>query len=166
MHGIGARHHEHLAGWPSVRGAASPLPLTSWSETISSPKLIDGLIMTTPAENFLHLAAGATALSALPRIARAQTYPARPVRLIVGFAAGGSTPITGRLMGQWLSVRLRQQVIIENRTGAGSNIAAEAVLTVIMHEVARFCTSGERARAGNPTGWIGVRRLAVQRVWG
>jgi tripartite-type tricarboxylate transporter receptor subunit TctC len=77
---------------------------------------------------FLHLAAGAAALPAISRVARAQTYPARPVRLIVGFAAGGSTDITGRLMGQWLSERLGQQVIIENRTGAGSNIAAEAVV--------------------------------------
>ena len=77
---------------------------------------------------FLHLATGAAALPAISRVARAQTYPARPVRLIVGFAAGGSTDITGRLMGQWLSERLGQQVIIENRTGAGSNIAAEAVV--------------------------------------
>jgi tripartite-type tricarboxylate transporter receptor subunit TctC len=75
---------------------------------------------------FLRLAAGAAALPVLPSIARAQTYPTRPVRLIVGFAAGGSTDITGRLMGQWLSERFGQQVIIENRTGAGSNIAAEA----------------------------------------
>jgi tripartite-type tricarboxylate transporter receptor subunit TctC len=84
--------------------------------------------MKLPRRQFLHLAAGAAALPAISRVARAQTYPARPVRLIVGFAAGGSTDITGRLMGQWLSERLGQQVIIENRTGAGSNIAAEAVV--------------------------------------
>jgi tripartite-type tricarboxylate transporter receptor subunit TctC len=77
---------------------------------------------------FLHLAAGAAALPAVPRTAMAQTYPIRPVRLIVGFAAGGSTDIIGRLMGQWLSEQLGQQFIIENRAGAGSNIAAEAVV--------------------------------------
>jgi tripartite-type tricarboxylate transporter receptor subunit TctC len=77
---------------------------------------------------FLRLSAASVALPAVSRIASAQSYPARPVRLIVGFAAGGSTDITGRLMGQWLSDRLGQQVIIENRTGAGSNIAAEAVV--------------------------------------
>jgi tripartite-type tricarboxylate transporter receptor subunit TctC len=77
---------------------------------------------------FLHLAAGTAALPALPHIARAQAYPTRPVRIIVGFPAGGSGDILTRLMGQWLSERLGQQFIIENRPGAGSNIAAEAVV--------------------------------------
>jgi tripartite-type tricarboxylate transporter receptor subunit TctC len=78
---------------------------------------------------FLHLvAAGAAALPALPRVARSQTYPARPVHLIVGFAAGGTTDLGARLMGQWLSERLGQQFIIENRTGAATNIATEAVV--------------------------------------
>jgi tripartite-type tricarboxylate transporter receptor subunit TctC len=77
---------------------------------------------------FLHLAAGAAALPALSRVARAQAYPTRPVRLIVGFAAGGSTDLMARLIGQWLSERLGQQFIIENRPGAGSNIGAEAVV--------------------------------------
>jgi tripartite-type tricarboxylate transporter receptor subunit TctC len=77
---------------------------------------------------FLHLAAGAAALSALPRIARAQAYPTRPVRIIVGFATGGPLDITTRLIGQWLSERLGQQFIIENRPGAGSNLATEAVV--------------------------------------
>jgi tripartite-type tricarboxylate transporter receptor subunit TctC len=81
-----------------------------------------------PRRQFLHLAAGAAALPAASRIARAQTYPTKPVRLIVGFAAGGTTDITARLIGQWLSDRLGQQFIIENRPGAGSNIAAEAVV--------------------------------------
>ena len=76
----------------------------------------------------LHLAAGAAALPALPRIARAQAYPARPVRLIVGFAAGGATDISARLMGQGLSERLGQQFIIDNRPGAGGNIGTEAVV--------------------------------------
>ena len=77
---------------------------------------------------FLHLAAGAAALPAVSRIARAQAYPSRPVRIVVGFAAGGSTDIVARLIGQWLSERLGQQFIIENRPGAGSNIATEAVV--------------------------------------
>jgi tripartite-type tricarboxylate transporter receptor subunit TctC len=76
----------------------------------------------------LHLAAGAAALPALSRIARAQTYPSRPVRIVVGFAPGGATDIMARLIGQWLSERLDQQFVIENRPGAGSNIATEAVV--------------------------------------
>jgi tripartite-type tricarboxylate transporter receptor subunit TctC len=77
---------------------------------------------------FLHLAAGAANLSAVSRIARAQAYPSRPVRLIVGFPAGGAQDIVARLMGQWLSERLGQPIIIENRPGAGGNIGAEAVV--------------------------------------
>src|SRR6202521_354025 len=77
---------------------------------------------------FLHLAAGAAAIPAVSRIARAQTYPTRPVRIIVGFAAGGSSDIAARLIGQWLSERLGQQFVIENRTGAAGNIATEAVV--------------------------------------
>ena len=68
---------------------------------------------------FLRLAAGAAALPAMSRIARAQVYPTRPLRLIVGFAAGGGSDIIARFMGQWLSDRLGQQLIIENRPGAG-----------------------------------------------
>src|SRR5712671_2504397 len=77
---------------------------------------------------FLHLAAGAAALPALPRIARAQAYPSRPVRLVVPYAPGGGTDIVARLMGQWLSERLGQQFVIENRPGAGTNIGTEAVV--------------------------------------
>jgi tripartite-type tricarboxylate transporter receptor subunit TctC len=77
---------------------------------------------------FLCLLAGATAVPALVRVARAQAYPARPVRLIVGFAAGGAADIVARLMAQWLSERLRQSFIVENRPGSGSNIATEAVV--------------------------------------
>jgi tripartite-type tricarboxylate transporter receptor subunit TctC len=77
---------------------------------------------------FLHLAAGATALPAVSRIAWAQTYPARPVRVVVGLTAGSASDIVARLVGQWLSERLGQQFVVENRPGAGTNIAAEAVV--------------------------------------
>ena len=83
--------------------------------------------MKFPRRTFLRLATGALALPALPRLARAQSYPSRPVRLIVGFAAGGGADIAARLIGQALSEQLGQPFIVENRTGAGSNIAAEAV---------------------------------------
>jgi tripartite-type tricarboxylate transporter receptor subunit TctC len=78
--------------------------------------------------NFLHLAAGAVALPFAPRVARAQAYPTRPVRIIVGFAAAGAGDILARLMGQWLSERLGQPFVVENRPGAGTNIATEAVV--------------------------------------
>jgi tripartite-type tricarboxylate transporter receptor subunit TctC len=84
--------------------------------------------MKLPRRNFLHLAAGAAALSAVSRFARAQAYPTRPVRIVVGFAPGGAGDITTRLMGQWLSERLGQQFIIDNRPGAGSNIGTEVVV--------------------------------------
>ena len=84
--------------------------------------------MKLPRRNFLHLAAGAAALPAVSRVAKAQTYPARPVRLIAPFAPGGASDILARLMGQWLSERLGQPFVIENRPGAGSNIGTEAVV--------------------------------------
>jgi len=84
--------------------------------------------MKLPRRQFLHLAAGAAALPTVSRFAFAQTYPSRPVRLIVPFAPAGGSDITARLMGQWLSERLAQPFIIENRPGAGSNIATEAVV--------------------------------------
>jgi len=84
--------------------------------------------MNLPRRRFLHLAAGAAALPVAPRIAWAQAYPSRPVRIIVGFAPGGGVDIIARLIGQWLSERLGQQFIIENRPGAGTNIATEAVV--------------------------------------
>jgi tripartite-type tricarboxylate transporter receptor subunit TctC len=77
---------------------------------------------------FLHLAAGATALPAVSRIAWAQTYPTRPVRIVVGLTAGSASDIVARLVGQWLSERLGQPFVIENRPGAGTNIAAEGVV--------------------------------------
>jgi tripartite-type tricarboxylate transporter receptor subunit TctC len=84
--------------------------------------------MKLPRRRFLHLAAGAAALPAMPRFAWAQTYPARPVRLIEGFGAGGAGDIVARLIGQSLSERLGQSFVIENRSGAASNIATEAVV--------------------------------------
>jgi tripartite-type tricarboxylate transporter receptor subunit TctC len=83
--------------------------------------------MKLPRRTFLGLATGVTALPLVSRIARAQAYPSRPVHLIVGFAAGQSIDIVARVMAQWLSERLGQQFVVENRQGAGGNIAAEAV---------------------------------------
>ena len=84
--------------------------------------------MKLPRRQFLHLAAGAAALPAVSRFAWAQTYPTRPVRILVGFAAGGSSDIVARLAGQWLAERLGQPFFIENRIGAGTNLATEAVV--------------------------------------
>src|SRR5262245_47404691 len=84
--------------------------------------------MKLPRRNFLHLAAGAAALPAASRFAWAQTYPTRPVRLVVPFGSAGATDITARLVGQWLSERLGQPFIIENRPGAGGNVGTEAVV--------------------------------------
>jgi tripartite-type tricarboxylate transporter receptor subunit TctC len=77
---------------------------------------------------FLHLAAGAAALPVTSRFAWAQAYPTRPVRIMVGVPAGGGIDLIARLMGQWLSERLGQPFLIENRPGAGTNIATEAVV--------------------------------------
>jgi tripartite-type tricarboxylate transporter receptor subunit TctC len=84
--------------------------------------------MTIPRRKFLHLAAGAAAVAASARGARAQSYPSRTVRIIVGFGAGGAPDIMARLIGQWLSERLGQSFIVENRPGATGNIATEAVV--------------------------------------
>src|SRR6516162_5192865 len=81
-----------------------------------------------PRRNFLHLAAGAAALPAESRFAWAQAYPTRPVRVVVPFAPAGTTDIAARLMGQWLSERLGQQFVIENRPGASTTIGTEAVV--------------------------------------
>src|SRR5215468_2638701 len=84
--------------------------------------------MKLPRRNFLHLVAGAAALPAVSRVARAQAYPTRPVHLIVPLGPAGASDITARLIGQWLSERLGQQFVIENRPGGGSNIGTEAVV--------------------------------------
>jgi tripartite-type tricarboxylate transporter receptor subunit TctC len=82
--------------------------------------------MTLPRRKLLHLTAGAIAASAVPRIARAETYPARAVHIIVGFPPGAASDINARLIGEWLSQRLGQQFIVDNRPGAGSNVGTEA----------------------------------------
>src|SRR5262245_35161550 len=84
--------------------------------------------MKLPRRNFLHLAAGAAALPVVSRIAWAQAYPSRPVRLIGPVAPAGASDITARLIGQWLSERLGQQFVIDNRPGGGTNIGTEAVV--------------------------------------
>ena len=84
--------------------------------------------MKLPRRQFLHLAVGATALPAMMRIARAQTYPTRPIRWIVGFAPGGGADTAVRILGAWLSERLGQPVIIENKPGAGTNLSIQSVV--------------------------------------
>ena len=84
--------------------------------------------MKIPRRQFLHLAAATALLPAVSRTASAQAYPTRPIRLIIGYTPGGSADLTARLMGQWLSERLGQSFVIENRPGGGTNIATEAAL--------------------------------------
>src|SRR5262245_16267899 len=84
--------------------------------------------MKLPRRNFLHLAADAAALPAMSRVARAPAYPTRPVRIIVGYPPGGSADVVARLIGQQLSERLSQSFVVENRPGAGTNIATETVV--------------------------------------
>jgi tripartite-type tricarboxylate transporter receptor subunit TctC len=84
--------------------------------------------MKLPRRRFLHLAACAAALPTVSRIATAQTFPSRPVRVIIGYSPGGSADVAARLMGQWLSERLGQPFVIESRPGAGTNLATEAVV--------------------------------------
>jgi len=84
--------------------------------------------MTLHRRQFMHLAASAAALPIVSRVARAQTYPSRPVRIIVGFAAGGATDVVARLIAPWLSDRLGQQFVVENRIGAGGIVATEALV--------------------------------------
>jgi tripartite-type tricarboxylate transporter receptor subunit TctC len=90
-----------------------------------------GNAMALDRRRLIGFATAAAALSALPGPARAETYPSRPVRLIVGYAAGGGTDITARVIGQWLSERLRQQFVIENRPGGATNLATEAVVRAV-----------------------------------
>jgi tripartite-type tricarboxylate transporter receptor subunit TctC len=105
--------------------------------------------MKRPRRLFLHLVAGAAALAALSGIVGAQSYPTRPVRLIAPFPPGGSIDITARLIGQWLSERLGQQIVVENRSGAGGNTGSEAALnspadgyTLLLCSVANAISAG------------------------
>jgi tripartite-type tricarboxylate transporter receptor subunit TctC len=98
------------------------------AERASSIAIWEAIIMKVFRRQFLQLAAGTAALQVMPRFARAQTYPTRPVRILVGFTPGGAFDIVARLMGQWLSEQLRQPFIVENRPGASTNIATEAVI--------------------------------------
>src|SRR4029450_5681702 len=112
----------------SRNGGRSSRPRISRENKSGSRLAFQGSnMMKLPRRQFLHLAAGAAALPAASRVARAQAYPTRPVRIVVGFPPGGGADITARLIGQWLSERLGQPFIIDNRPGAGSNIATEAV---------------------------------------
>jgi len=99
--------------------------------------------MKLPRRQFLHLAAGAAALPAVSDIARAQAYPTRPVRIIIGFPAGTTADIIARLLGQWLSERLGQPFLIEDRPGAASTIATEVVVRAGRRPYAPLHHSGE-----------------------
>src|ERR1700688_582749 len=101
--------------------------------------------MRTHRRQFLHLAAGAVALPAVSRIAGAQTYPAPPAHLICAYAAGAPNDITARLIGQWLSDRLNQQFIVDNRTGAGGNIGTEVVVRAPADGYTLLLTSSSNA---------------------
>jgi tripartite-type tricarboxylate transporter receptor subunit TctC len=89
------------------------------------------MVLKLPRRQFLHLASGAAVLPVMSWVAKGQTYPTRPVRIIVGFAPGGAPDIFARLMGQWLSERLGRPFIIENRAGAGGNVATESVVNAL-----------------------------------
>jgi tripartite-type tricarboxylate transporter receptor subunit TctC len=101
--------------------------------------------MKYPRRKFLHLAAGAIALPALSRLACAQSYPSRPVRWLVGFTPAGGNDIIARLIGQWLTERLGQPFVIENRPGAGTNLAAEAVINAPPDGYTLFLTNTANA---------------------
>src|SRR5262245_1418116 len=115
-------------GYAPVIAEACANPRAVQTVRAAVMKQEQGTDMKLPRRKFLHLAAGAAVLPVVSRIATAQAYPSRPVRLVVGFAAGGTQDVIARLLGSWLSERLGQQIVIENRAGAASNIAAEAVI--------------------------------------
>src|SRR5215831_2711776 len=121
------------SSWSSTRkpraySASKFRPPCSPAPTRSSNDVKGGIEMKLPRRTFLHLAAGAAALPAVSRFAFAEAYPSRPVRWIIGFPAGGGADTVARIVGPWLSERLGQQVVVENRPGASSNIAVQAVV--------------------------------------
>src|SRR5262245_17185088 len=110
--------------------------------------------MNLPRRKFLHLAAGAAALPAVSRLARAQAYPSRPVRLIVPFGSAGAMDITARLIGQWLSERLGQQVVIENRPGAGGNVGTEAVVRRLNRSGDPYNSNSKPSQRARRNSWV------------
>ena len=110
-----------------MKEAAAPPVAAERSENQSASRLPTSLSAKTSRRQFLKLVAGAAALPTFSRIAKGEFYPSRPVRIIVGFPPGGAADITARVMGQWLSERLGQPFVIENRPGAGTNIGTETV---------------------------------------
>ena len=115
--------------------------------------------MKLPRRNFLHLAAGAAALPAVSHVVWAQPYPTRPVRIVVGYAAGGPADIVARLIAQWLSERLGQPFLVENRTGAATNIATEE-----RDEIAPLHSITSSARPSSIGGTVRPIVLAVFRL--
>jgi tripartite-type tricarboxylate transporter receptor subunit TctC len=123
----------HASEWNAATACSYAVPIASESTGIDVKREVFQSLgrqiqMKLWRRHFLHLTAGVAALAAVTQIAVAQAYPSRPVRIVVGFAAGGSADILMRLIGHWLTERLGQPFIIENRVGAGSNIAAEVVV--------------------------------------
>jgi tripartite-type tricarboxylate transporter receptor subunit TctC len=114
--------------------------------------------MKLPRRQFLHLAAGAAALPAVSDVARAQSYPTRPVRIIVGAAPSGTYDIMARLIDEWLSERLGQQFVIENRPGAGTTIDTEAVVKAPSDGYTLLLV-GAAAATPLPTNVMNSRRL-------
>src|SRR5262245_15893 len=125
-HRLGARHHPQARAHDGRRRDGDERAGQGFAVHCAPAGRLNAMNLTR--RQFLHLAAGAAALPAVSRTAWPQAYPSRPVRWIVGFAAGGGNDITARLMGQWLTERLGRPFIMENRPGAGTNIAAEAVV--------------------------------------
>src|SRR6516164_8735026 len=129
--------------------------------------------MKLPRRNFLHLAAGAAALTAVSRIAEAQAYPSRPVRFLVPFPAGGPSDVLARLYGQKLSQRWNQPVVVENRVGATGTIGTEAVVrappdgyTVVLTAERRItvAAAGVKRRWEREREWAPVAAVAKKEV--
>ena len=112
-----------------------------------------GIVVNLPRRQFLHLAAGAAALPLMSPTAGAQAYPTRPVRLVVGFPAGGANDIYARLIADWLSKRFGYSFIVEDRPGAASNIAAESVVRAPAdgYTLLEFSTTNASIRRSTPT---------------